>query len=73
MKWTMILLGVNITRHDIGRYTRLAGALCPSLLLFFGIREKRNKELHGIMTFGQDVETGLMMAVIQMPKGIAAC
>ena len=58
-------LGINTTRHDIGQYSRLAGGLVPILGIFFGIRSKRNHELNGVMTFGQGVKTGLLIAVIQ--------
>jgi Protein of unknown function (DUF4199) len=59
------LLGVNTTRHDIGQYTRLAGVIVPILAVFFGIKAKRDKELNGVMTFGQGVKTGFLIAVIQ--------
>ncbi|MBI1806140.1 MAG: DUF4199 domain-containing protein [Ignavibacteria bacterium] len=58
-------LGFNTTRHDIGQYTRYAGVLVPILGILFGIREKRKKELNGIMTFGQGVKTGFWIALIQ--------
>lgn len=58
-------LGLNTTRHDIGQYSRLAGVIVPILAIFFGIKAKRDKELNGVMTFGQGVKTGFLIAVIQ--------
>lgn len=58
-------LGFNTTRHDIGQYTRLMGILAPIIGIFFGIREKRNKDLNGVMTFGQGVKAGFWVALIQ--------
>ncbi|MGH9970192.1 MAG: DUF4199 domain-containing protein [Pyrinomonadaceae bacterium] len=58
-------LGFNTTRHNIGQYTRLGGVLVPIVALFLGIKEKRNKELNGRLTFGQGVKTGVLIAVIQ--------
>lgn len=58
-------LGFNTTRHDIGQYTRLAGVIVPIVGIFFGIKAKRDNELNGVMTFGQGVKTGFLIAVIQ--------
>lgn len=58
-------LGFNTTRHDIGQYTRLAGVIVPIVGVFFGIKAKRDNELNGVMTFGQGVKTGFLIAVIQ--------
>ena len=59
------LLGLNTTRHDIGQYTRLAGVLVPIIGIFFGIKAKRDQDRNGILTFGQGVKTGFLVAVIQ--------
>ncbi len=56
--------GVNTTRHDIGQYSRIGGALVPILGVFFGIRAKR-RELAGGMSWAQGVRSGALVAVTQ--------
>lgn len=59
------VLGFNTTRHDIGQYSRLMGVIVPFVGIFFGIRQKREKDLGGYMTWGQGVKTGFQIALIQ--------
>ena len=58
-------MGFNTVRHDIGEYTRLGGIVIPLVALFFGIREKRNRDLMGHMTLVQGVKAGVLIALVQ--------
>ncbi len=58
-------LGLNTTRHDLGQYTRFAGVLVPILGIFLGIKEKRSLQLPEVLTFGQGMRTGFLIALIQ--------
>lgn len=67
MAYVMVehFMGFNTVRHDIGEYTRLGSIIIPVLALFFGIREKRNKDFGGHMTLVQGVKTGVLIAFVQ--------
>lgn len=57
------VLEFNTTRHDIGQYTRMLALIFPVLATYYGIRAKRNDQF-GILTFGQGVKTGFLIALI---------
>jgi hypothetical protein len=51
------LLGFNTTKMDIGEYTRPIIGIVSFIFLFLGIKEKKNKELGGHLTFSQGLKT----------------
>ena len=57
-------LGFNSTNHKIGQYSRVLTLILPVLATYYGIRAKRNDQF-GVLTFGQEVKTGLLIAIIQ--------
>jgi hypothetical protein len=62
--WVMVehFLGFNSTRMDIGEYTHSVTPLATLVLLFLGIREKRNRELNGQLTFWQGLRTAFWIS-----------
>ena len=67
MLYVMIehVLGFNTTRHDIGEYTRFGAVIIPVIGVFVGIKMKRNRDLKGVMTFGEGIKAGVIIAVVQ--------
>ena len=65
MLWVLAehLLGFNTTRLDIGEYTQPLIFIVVLVFLFFGIREKRDKDLGGQLTFMQGVKTAFLISV----------
>lgn len=63
--WVMSehVLGFNTTRMEIGQYTQPIIALVIFILLFFGIREKKNKELGGQLRFMQGLKTAFYISL----------
>ena len=57
------LLGFNTTKMELGQYTRPIIAIAPFIFLFFGIREKKNKELDGQLTFMQGFKTAFFISL----------
>lgn len=51
----------DMKRHDIIGY---AAMVVVFSLIFFGIRNYRNKELHGYISFGKAFKTGALMALL---------
>lgn len=56
------LLGFTTTKMEIGEYTEPMIAIAILIFLFFGIREKRNKELNGQLTFMQGLKTAFFIS-----------
>jgi len=56
------LLGFNTTKMEVGQYTQPIIALATLIFLFFGIREKKNKELNGQLTFMQGLKTAFYIS-----------
>jgi membrane protease YdiL (CAAX protease family) len=57
------LLGFNTTKMEIGQYTRPIIAIAAFVFLFFGIREKKNKEFNGQLTFMQGLKTAFFISL----------
>lgn len=57
------LLGFNTTKMDKGEYTRPIIAIAVFIFLFLGIREKKNKELGGQLTFMQGLKTAFFISL----------
>ncbi|MCW3087642.1 MAG: hypothetical protein JWQ78_1028 [Sediminibacterium sp.] len=70
--WTLIehVLGWNTTKHEIGQYTRMAGAFVFYILIFAAVAETRRQQ-GGAMSFGEGFTTGAILSVIYS-IGIAA-
>lgn len=58
------LLGFTTTRLDIGEYTKPLVVVVIYILLFFGIREKRDRDLAGSITLWQGMRTALLISVL---------
>jgi Protein of unknown function (DUF4199) len=63
--WVLIehLLGFNTSRMEIGEYTQPIIAIVVLIFLFFGIREKRNKDFGGTLTFLQGLKTAFFISL----------
>jgi hypothetical protein len=63
--WVTIehLLGFNTTKMEIGQYTQPVIAIVAFVILFFGIREKRNKIFNGQLTFIQGLKTAFFISL----------
>ena len=63
--WVMAehLLGFNTTKMELGEHTRPIIAIVTLIFLFFGIREKKNKELHEQLTFKQGLKTAFFISL----------
>ncbi|MBD79538.1 MAG: hypothetical protein CL840_11525 [Crocinitomicaceae bacterium] len=57
------LLGFNTTNMEMGQYTQPIIAIIVLVILFFGIREKRNKILNGHLTFIQGLKTAFFISL----------
>lgn len=57
------LLGFNTTKMEIGQYTQPIIAIVVFVILFFGIREKRNKIFSGQLTFIQGLKTAFFISL----------
>ena len=57
------LLGFNTTKMEMGQYTQPIIAIIVLAILFFGIREKRNKILNGELTIIQGLKTAFFIAL----------
>ncbi|MEK7584724.1 MAG: DUF4199 domain-containing protein [Patescibacteria group bacterium] len=60
-------LGFHTTRLELGQYTGYAAVIIPIVLLYQGIKEKRDTELAGSMKFGQGVRAGFLMSLVAAP------
>jgi hypothetical protein len=62
--WVMMehALGFTTTDMETGEYTEPIIAIGVWVLLFFGIREKRNKALNGTMTFKQGLRAAFLIS-----------
>ena len=60
-------LGFHTTRLEIGQYTGYAAVIIPLMLLYQGMKEKRDTELAGTMKFGQGVLAGFFMSLVAAP------
>jgi membrane protease YdiL (CAAX protease family) len=57
------LLGFNTTKMEIGQYTQPIIAIVVVVILFFGIREKKNKELNGQLKFFEGLKTAFYISL----------
>ncbi len=57
------LLGFNTTRMEMEQYTQPLIAIIVLVILFFGIREKRDKALNGRLTVIQGLKTAFFISL----------
>lgn len=62
--WTIIehFLGYNTTKHEIGQYTRMLGAIVFYILVVVAIYQVR-KQQNGALRFGEGFKTGVIVSV----------
>jgi hypothetical protein len=63
--WTMIehVLGYNTTKHEIGQYARMVGAVIFYITVFMAVYATR-KQQGGSLTFGEGFKAGAIVTVI---------
>lgn len=63
--WVMAehFLGFNTTKMEIGQYTQPIIAFAVLIFLFLGIKEKKNKILHGQLLFMQGMKTAFYISL----------
>ena len=64
--WTMIeyLLGFHNERIGIGMITGWFSTMVPAVFLYYGIKEKRDKQLNGSLTILEGILTGLSISLV---------
>ncbi len=64
--WVLLefLLGFHTTRMEVGQFSGYFSILIPIFALYFGICEKRDKELAGSLRFVEGLKAGFLMILL---------
>jgi hypothetical protein len=58
------LLGFHTDKMDVGEYSIYFVVLIPLITIYLGIKEKRDRQNKGVISFNYGVRTGLMISLI---------